>query len=69
MTAARQQGTGEQLDLFDEALKATVRHGGPGLGGTGARSCEEQQADTAWPTAPSLDADLALTAQRNRRGT
>jgi hypothetical protein len=23
MTAARQQGTGEQLDLFDEALKAT----------------------------------------------
>jgi hypothetical protein len=30
MTAARQQGTGEQLDLFDEALKATVRHGEPG---------------------------------------
>ena len=48
MTAARQQGTGEQLDLFDEVLKATVRHGGPGPGGSGARACAEQQADTAW---------------------
>jgi RNA-directed DNA polymerase len=48
MTAARQQGTGEQLDLFDEALKATVRHGEPGPGGSGARAREEQQADTAW---------------------
>ena len=27
MTAARQQGSGEQLDLFDEALKATGPEG------------------------------------------
>jgi hypothetical protein len=48
MTAARQQGIGEQLDLFDEALKATVRHGEPGLGRSEARPCEEPQTDTAW---------------------
>ncbi len=48
MKAVRQQGTGEQLDLFDEALKATVRHGGTGPGGSGARSYAEQQAETAW---------------------
>jgi RNA-directed DNA polymerase len=48
MTAARQQGTGEQLDLFDEVLKATVRHGEAGPGGSGARAREERQADTAW---------------------
>jgi hypothetical protein len=32
MTAARQQGIGEHLDLFDEALKATIHHGGRGPG-------------------------------------
>src|SRR5260370_30637704 len=44
---AKAGGIGEQLDLFDEALKATVRHGGPGLGGSEAKSCAEQQAETA----------------------
>ena len=29
LNAARQQGSGEQLNLFDEALKATLRHGAP----------------------------------------
>src|ERR1700752_1597399 len=48
MTAARQQGIGEQLDLFDEVLKATVSHDGPGPGGSGARACAEPQAETAW---------------------
>jgi hypothetical protein len=48
MTAARQQGSGEQLDLFDGALQATVRHGEPGPGGSGARAGAERQADTAW---------------------
>src|SRR5437899_7288398 len=48
MKAVRQQGIGEQLDLFDEALKPTVRHGGPGLGGSEAKSYAEQQAETAW---------------------
>jgi RNA-directed DNA polymerase len=48
MTAARQQGSGEQLDLFDEALKATLRHGGLSPGRAEARTREERQADTAW---------------------
>ena len=49
MTAARQQGIGEQWDLFEAALKAPMRHGGPGFGRPEARAREEQQADTAWP--------------------
>jgi RNA-directed DNA polymerase len=48
MKAARQQGTGEQLDLFDEALKATMRHGEAGLGRSQASPRAEPQADTAW---------------------
>jgi RNA-directed DNA polymerase len=48
MTAARQQSIGEQLDLFDEALKAAMRHGGPGPGRAEARARAEQQTDTAW---------------------
>jgi hypothetical protein len=47
MTAARQQGIGEQLDLFDEVLKATMRHGDLGPGRSEARAREERQADTA----------------------
>jgi len=58
MTAARQQGSGEQLDLFDEALKATLRHGGPRLGRPEARACEERQADTAWQRERALTRGL-----------
>jgi len=58
MTAARQQGIGEQLDLFDEALKATVRHGEPGLGRSEARPCEEPQTDTAWQRERALTRGL-----------
>jgi RNA-directed DNA polymerase len=58
MTAARQQGTGEQLDLFDEALKATVCHDGLGLGGSEARPREERQADTAWQRERALTRGL-----------
>jgi RNA-directed DNA polymerase len=58
MKAVRQQGIGEQLDLFDEARKAAMRHGGPGLGGSGARSCEEQQAETAWQRERALTRGL-----------
>ena len=58
MTAARQQGSGEQLDLFDEALKAALRHGGlsPGRAEAGAR--EERQADTAWQRERALTRGL-----------
>jgi hypothetical protein len=48
MAVKRQQGSGDQMDLFDEALKARLRHGIPGNGGTGAGMREEPQAVTAW---------------------
>jgi RNA-directed DNA polymerase len=48
MGGKRQQGGGDQWDLFDEALQASLRHGATGDGGTGAGACEEPQAPTAW---------------------
>jgi len=58
MRAERQQGIGEQLDLFDEALKATMRHGDPGLGRSEARPREEPQTDTAWQRERALTRGL-----------
>lgn len=55
MGVERQQGSGKQLDLFDEVLQASLRHGVSGKGGTGAGTCEERQIPAAW-TEP-----LALT--------
>ncbi|MDZ5646840.1 group II intron reverse transcriptase/maturase [Nitrospirillum sp. BR 11828] len=55
MSVKRQQGTDEQGDFLDEALKASLRHGAPGEGGTGTGAYEEPQATTAW------DQDRALT--------
>lgn len=48
MGVERQQGSGKQLDLFDEALKASLRHGVSGKGGTGAGTFEERQSPAAW---------------------
>lgn len=48
MGVKRQQGSADQLDLFDEALQASLRHGATGDGGTGTGACEESQASTAW---------------------
>jgi RNA-directed DNA polymerase len=50
----RQQGSGKQLDLFDEALKASLRHGVTGKGGTCAGTNEEPQAPAAWTGALAL---------------
>lgn len=55
MGVERQQGSGKQLDLFDEVLQASLRHGVSGKGGIGAGTCEERQSPAAW-TEP-----LALT--------
>jgi RNA-directed DNA polymerase len=70
MKAARQQGRGDQLDLFDEALKATLRHGDPGLGRSEAWPCEEPQTDTAWQRERALTRGLmeqiASSANLNR---
>ncbi|MGH7050843.1 MAG: reverse transcriptase domain-containing protein [Acetobacteraceae bacterium] len=58
MGVQRQQGSGDQLDLFfDEALKASLHHGVSGEGGTGAGAREEQQAASAG------DENRALTQQ------
>jgi RNA-directed DNA polymerase len=48
MGVKRQQGGGDQMDLLDEALKASLRHGITGEGGTGAGTFEERQAHTTW---------------------
>lgn len=58
MTVARQQGSGEQLDLFDEALKATLRHGGPGPDRFEARPRAERQADAAGHRERALTREL-----------
>jgi RNA-directed DNA polymerase len=58
MTAARQQGMGEPLDLFDEAVKATMRHDGRGPGRPEARAREKQQADRAWQRKRALTREL-----------
>jgi RNA-directed DNA polymerase len=47
MSVKRQQGGADQKDLFDEALKAALRHGASGKGGTGAGAPAEPQAPTA----------------------
>src|ERR1700674_1652965 len=52
MGVKRQQGSGDQQDLFDHALQASQRHGATGEGGTGPGACAEPQAFTAFePTA------------------
>ena len=48
MDVKRQQGGADQGDLLDEALKAALRHGGSGEGGTGPGAAEEPQASAAW---------------------
>jgi len=48
MGGKRQQGSGDQGDLFDQVLRASLRHGATGEGGTGSGACEEPQAFTAW---------------------
>ena len=55
MSAKQQQGMGDQLDLFDEALKASLRLDATGEGGTGTGAYAEQQALTA------LEQQRALT--------
>jgi RNA-directed DNA polymerase len=58
MGVKRQQGKGDQKDLFDEALKASLRHGGSGESGTGPGTHEEQQAHTAWGESRALTQHL-----------
>jgi RNA-directed DNA polymerase len=70
MGVKRQQGNGDQRDLFDEALKAALRHGVSGEGGTGAGTLVEQQAPAAWSEARALTQhvmeEVASSANLNR---
>ena len=58
MGVKRQQGSGDQKDLFDEALQASLRHGVTGGGGTRAGTHEEPQARTAWDQQRALTQTL-----------
>lgn len=70
MGVQRQQGRGDQKDLFDEALKASLRHGVSGEGGTGTGTHEERQAPAAWSQDRALTQHLmeevASSANLNR---
>ena len=48
MGVKRQQGSGDQRDLFDQVLQASLRPGATGEGGTGPGACAEPQASAAW---------------------
>src|SRR5690349_2402724 len=58
MGVKRQQGSADQGDLLDEALKARLRHGVSGEGGTGPQARAEPQAPTAWDQDRALTQDL-----------
>ena len=58
MRVQRQQGSVEQRDLLDEALRAALRRDGGSEGGTGAAPAEEPQARTAWDQERSLTQEL-----------
>ena len=58
MRVKRQQGSVDQRDLLDEALKAALRPDGGGEGGTGAALPEAPQARAAWAQERALTQDL-----------
>lgn len=58
MGVKRQQGGGDQKDLFDEALQASLRHGATGDGGTRSGACAAPQAFTAWERQRALTQHL-----------
>jgi len=43
MGVKRQQGSGDERDLFDQALQASLRHDATGEGGIGPGAREEPQ--------------------------
>src|ERR1700735_4706356 len=70
MGVKRQQGSGDQLDLFDKARKASWRTGVSGEGGTGTGARAERQAATAWDQNRALTRylmeEVASSANLNR---
>ena len=70
MGVKRQQGSGDQKDLFDEALKAFLRHSVISDGGTGTDAFVEPQAPAAWArqraSTQHLMEEVAGSANLNR---
>ena len=70
MGVKRRQGSGDQQDLFDQALQASLRLGATGDGGTGPGACAELQALTAWEQqralTPMLMEEVASSANLNQ---
>ena len=58
MGVKRQQGNGDQKDLFDQALQASLRHGATGEGRTGSGACAEPQALAAFEQQRALTQHL-----------
>src|SRR5580700_11805096 len=58
MGGKRQQGSGDQKDLFDQALQASLCLGVTGEGGTGPGACAEPQALTAFEQQRALTQKL-----------
>jgi RNA-directed DNA polymerase len=58
MGVKRQQGSGDQKDLFDQALQASLRLGATGEGGTGPGARAEPQALAAWEQQRALTQNL-----------
>src|SRR5579871_2684368 len=58
MGVKRQQGNDDQLDLFDQGRRASLRLGATGEGGTGSGACAEPQALAAWEQQRALTQHL-----------
>jgi hypothetical protein len=67
MGVKRQQGSGDQQDLFDQALQASLRLGATGEGGTGPGARAEPQAPAVFEQQRALTRTTALSAAGNRR--
>src|SRR5215467_2997918 len=67
MGVKRQQGNGDQKDLFDQALQASLRHGATGEGGTGPGAHGEPQALAAWEQQRALTQHLMEEVARSAR--
>lgn len=70
MGVKRRQGSGDQQDLFDQGLQASLCHGATGEGGTGPGARAEPQALTAWEQQRALTqvlmAEVASSANLNQ---
>jgi RNA-directed DNA polymerase len=58
MGVKRQQGNDDQLDLFDQGRRASLRLGATGEGGTGPGACAEPQALAGWEQQRALTQHL-----------